>query len=68
VVLAEPAHLPSRELDPSHLAANAIGIGSPVYVDAQGMRRMGTIACMVSDGSDFYVLINTHLAGEWGGP
>lgn len=68
VVLAESAHLPARALDPSHLAANSLGVGSPVYVDAQGMRRMGTIACMVSDGSDFYVLTNTHLAGEVGRP
>jgi hypothetical protein len=29
---------------------------------------MGTIACMVSDGSDFCVLTNTHLAGEVGRP
>ena len=68
VVLAESAHLPTRALDPSHLAANSLSVGSPVYVDAQGMRRMGTIACMVSDGSDFYVLTNTHLAGEVGRP
>jgi hypothetical protein len=68
VVLAEPADLPLRALDPSRLAANSLGVGSPVYVDAQGMRRMGTIACMVSDGSDFYVLTNTHLAGEVGRP
>lgn len=68
VVLAESAHLPSPALDPSHLAADSLSVGSPVYVDAQGMRRMGTIACMVSDGSDFYVLTNTHLAGEVGRP
>ncbi len=68
VVLAESAHLPPRGPDPSHLAAASLGVGSPVYVDAQGMRRMGTTACMVSDGSDFYILINTHLAGEVGRP
>ncbi|CQD18505.1 hypothetical protein BN1232_04247 [Mycobacterium lentiflavum] len=68
VVLAESADLPARALDPSLLAASSLGVGSPVYVDAQGMRRMGTIACMVSDGSDFYVLTNTHLAGEVGRP
>jgi hypothetical protein len=68
VVLVESADLPTRVLDPSHLAADSLGVGSPVYVDAQGTRRMGTIACMVSDGSDFYVLTNTHLAGEVGRP
>jgi hypothetical protein len=68
VVLAESAHLPAPALDPSHLAATSLGVGSPVYVDAQGMRRMGTVACLVSDGSDFYVLTNTHLAGVVGRP
>jgi hypothetical protein len=68
VVLAEAAHLPPRTVDAAHLAADAIGVGSPIYVDAQGMRRMGTIACMVSDGSDFYLLTNTHLAGAIGRP
>jgi hypothetical protein len=68
VVLAESAHLPAPALDPSHLAATSLGVGSPVYVDAQGMRRMGTVACLVSDGSDFYALTNTHLAGVVGRP
>ena len=68
VVLAESANLPARSVDPVHLAANSLGVGSPIYVDAQGMRRMGTIACMVSDGSDFYLLTNTHLAGQAGRP
>jgi hypothetical protein len=68
VVLAESAHLPTPTLDPSHLAIESLGVGSPIYVDAQGMRRMATVACMVSDGSDLYVLTNTHLAGVVGRP
>ncbi|BBY62816.1 Nal1-like putative serine protease [Mycolicibacterium helvum] len=68
VVLAESAHLSAPILDPSHLAADSLGVGSPIYVDAQGMRRMGTVACLVSDGSDFYALTNTHLAGVVGRP
>jgi hypothetical protein len=68
VVLAESSDLPARTVDPSSLAASSLGIGSPIYVDAQGMRRMGTAACMVTDGSDFYLLTNTHLAGQSGRP
>lgn len=68
VVLAEPADLPTPTLDPSRLAADSLGVGSPIYVDAQGMRRMGTVACLVSDGSDFYVVTNTHVAGVAGRP
>jgi hypothetical protein len=68
VVLVDTAQLPPRTVNPSRLAAEALGIGSPIYVDAQGTRRMGTAACMVSDGGDFYLLTNTHLAGEPGRP
>ncbi len=68
VILAESANLPPRAIDPSRLDSTSLGIGSPIYVDAQGMRRMGTVACMVSDGGDFYVLTNTHLAGQVGRP
>lgn len=68
VVRIKMSDLPPRAVAPSGLAADSLGIGSPIYVDAQGMRRMGTVACMVSDGSDFYVLTNTHLAGESGRP
>lgn len=68
VVLAEAARLPSPALDPGRLSADSLGVGSPLYVDAQGMRRMGTTACLVSDGSDFYALTNTHLAGVVGRP
>ena len=68
VVLAESSVLPPRTVVPPQLDASTLGIGSPIYVDAQGMRRMGTCACMVSDGSDFYLLTNTHLAGESGRP
>lgn len=68
VVLTETGRLPPRVADPARLSSDMLGPGSPIYVDAQGMRRMGTIACMVSDGSDFYLLTNTHLAGETGRP
>lgn len=68
VVLVESGTLPPRTVSAPRMAASSLGIGSPIYVDAQGMRRMGTSACMVSDGSDFYVLTNTHLAGEIGRP
>jgi hypothetical protein len=68
VVLVETSALPAREVAPSSLVTNTLSVGSPIYVDAQGMRRMGTVACMVSDGSDFYLLTNTHLAGQSGRP
>src|ERR1039458_5283145 len=64
VVLAESSSLPPRTVDFSRFTSNSIGIGYPLYVDAQGMRRMGTAACMVSDGSDFYMLTNTPLATD----
>jgi hypothetical protein len=66
VVLTETTELRPRTVDFSRLAGTTLGVGSPIYVDAQGVRRMGTVACLVSDGSDLYVLTNTHLAGQSG--
>lgn len=66
VVLAESAELPARTVDPARLASRSVGPGCPIFVDAQGQRRAGTIACLVSNGGDFYALTNAHLAGEAG--
>ena len=68
VVLVETANLPPRTANPARLNESALGVGSAIYVDAQATRRMGTAACMVSDGSDFYLLTATHLAGQVGRP
>jgi len=68
VVLVESADLPPRSVDAARLNQGALGVGSPIYVDAQATRRMGTVACMASDGSDFYLLTTTHLAGQLGRP
>ena len=66
VVLATSANLPPRTIPPGRMMETSLGIGSPIFVEAQGMRRMGTAGCMVSDGSDFYILTNAHLAGQSG--
>lgn len=66
VVLATSANLPARTIPPTRMMDGNLGVGSPIFVEAQGMRRMGTAACMVSDGSDFYILTNAHLAGQRG--
>jgi hypothetical protein len=66
VVEVETTAKPERTVNAAMLTENRLTVGSPLYVDAQGTRRMGTACCLVSDGSDFYVLTNTHLAGQTG--
>lgn len=68
VVEVETTPAPERMVNRAMLTESRLTTGSPLYVDAQGTRRMGTACCLVSDGSDFYVLTNTHLAGQVGRP
>lgn len=68
VALVDAEELPERVVNPARLVDGSPGIGSPIFVDSQGKRRMGTAACLVSDGSDVYALTNTHLAGQRGRP
>jgi hypothetical protein len=66
VVYAPPAEteeLPDQRLSfPSRL----LGGGYVCLADVQGTERVGSIACLVSDGSKTYALTNRHVAGEAG--
>ncbi len=66
VVLATASDLPARRVASSRLLADKLEGGAPIFVDAQGQRRMGSVACLVSDGTDYYALTNRHVAGEGG--
>jgi hypothetical protein len=46
--------------------SNVIGGGCPVLTEVQGRTRVGTIACLVTDGDRVYALTNHHVAGEEG--
>ena len=45
---------------------NRIGGGYPLIIRSQGVDRVATVGCIVSDGHNYYALTNKHVAGEEG--
>ena len=66
VVKANVADVRTENIDPAKLDTDVLSGGSPVFVEAQGQRRMGSIGCIVTDGTDYFALTNKHVAGEGG--
>ena len=66
VVKANQSTLPARTVNSSKLMATSLEGGSPIFVEAQGQRRMGSVGCIVSDGIDYFGLTNRHVAGNGG--
>jgi hypothetical protein len=66
VVKANQSTLPARTVNSSKLLATSLEGGSPIFVEAQGQRRMGSVGCIVSDGIDYFGLTNRHVAGNTG--
>lgn len=66
VVKANQSNLPPRTVNSSKLLAKSLEGGSPIFVEAQGQRRMGSVGCIVSDGIDYFGLTNRHVAGNTG--
>ena len=66
VVFAPPAV--DAEYPEQHLSfpSSLLGGGYVCLSDVQGTERIGSIACLVSDGSKTYALTNRHVAGEAG--
>ncbi|AEV99573.1 hypothetical protein A4D02_27420 [Niastella koreensis] len=40
-----------------------IGGGFPLLIESQGIERVASIGCVVSDGNKYYALTNRHVAG-----
>ncbi|MBO9670952.1 MAG: hypothetical protein J7485_10580 [Sphingobium sp.] len=58
----EVDHLVAPGVYPSDL----IGGGYPCLADVQGVRRSGSIGCLVTDGDGVFALTNRHVAGPEG--
>ncbi|HEY6901404.1 MAG TPA: hypothetical protein VI233_12200, partial [Puia sp.] len=43
-----------------------IGGGYPLIIQSQGIERVASIGCVVSDGNKYYALTNRHVAGPAG--
>jgi hypothetical protein len=66
VVKANHAQAPMTSISPAKLETAVLCGGSPIFAEAQGQRRMGSVGCIVTDGTEYYALTNRHVAGEAG--
>ena len=65
-VLAPPQHRPTYEANRLTFPSGMYGGGFPVLTAEQGSERVGTIACLATNGHDVFALTNRHVAGEAG--
>lgn len=54
------------DIDQLRFPDNKIGGGYPLIIHSQGVDRVATVGCVVSDGHDYYALTNKHVAGTEG--
>lgn len=47
-----------------HFPVNLIGGGFPLYIRSQGVNRVATLGCVVTDGHKYYALTNRHVTGQ----
>lgn len=68
VILASKENYTSSTIDLNQLRfpKNYIGGGFPIFINSQGVQRIATIGCIVSDGHKYYALTNKHVAGVEG--
>jgi hypothetical protein len=45
-----------------------VGGGFPLLIESQGVERIASIGCIVTDGNTYYALTNKHVAGNAGTP
>lgn len=60
----QEAPAPLRDLRPG---GDLLGGGQPVFSRVQGGENIGSLGCLVTDGSRTFALTNRHVAGEPGG-
>jgi len=68
VVEAPPVYENNEFINPSNIIfpQTYVGGGFPVIVKTQGMERIASIGCVVTDGNKYYALTNKHVSGEEG--
>lgn len=66
VVYASIAPRPAAPLFDLRFADGLVGGGYPVLSNVQGDDRIGSLACLVTDGHSIFALTNRHVAGPPG--
>jgi hypothetical protein len=68
VIYSPPVTRRPADLQRLTFPAGAIGGGFPVLTDVQGDEHIGSVGCLVTDGTAVYGLTNRHVVGEPGTP
>ncbi len=68
VVEAEKSIITDDNVDESNVIfpTNVISGGFPLIIESQGVERIASVGCLVTDGSKYYALTNKHVAGDAG--
>ena len=64
VVAAPSIPRSERTIEQPRFAEGRIAVGNAILRDAQEQERIGTVACLVTDGADVYALTSGHVIGE----
>jgi hypothetical protein len=64
VVAAPPLSRAERTIEQPRFADDKMAPGTALLRDAQQEERIGTIACLVTDGTDIYALTSGHVIGD----
>src|SRR5262245_23249856 len=62
----EPHAAGDVDIDRLRFPENRIGGGYPLIITSQGVDRVASVGCVVTDGHKFYALTNKHVAGDAG--
>lgn len=68
VVAAHPAEEAPASSPQWFWPESKIGGGFPIVVDSQGVERVASVGCLVTDGHSVYALTNGHVTGPAGTP
>jgi hypothetical protein len=68
VVYAPKQEHPNYSASRLSFPSGLYGGGYPIVAAEQGTQRIGTLACLVTDGHDVYGLTNRHVVGAPGTP
>jgi hypothetical protein len=69
VLTSESESTPERVAPPPDVPPTwKLGGGAPISVTSQGVRRLATAGCLVTDGHYSYVLTAAHVCGDEGTP
>ncbi len=66
VVEVDPDKGEPGTVNPPQFKSDLVGGGFPVQTDTQGKIHVGSIGCLVTDGSGVFALSNRHVVGEPG--